>query len=252
MCARYLRRRPHRIRLLKEIGRRKRAQESANTRGRQKRSVPMASTWATNEATPTSTLHDEHAPVEELAIAQKSAPSSVPQKKQVLEAASPHPTKEKDDASKKALETGQPDKEIVTDSSSTSTACTPYEEVGSHAQNLSPLARGCTTTPRAVGENFHPSTDRTEGKEGEVTSIGAQLESRAEGAPLVKKSDASAERNFMTPRVKGTLQMSGVRAGNVKIGLGGNDPFLQVKTCDQLRRTNAVAGKGENSREIFP
>lgn len=245
--------RPHRIRLLKEIKRRKRAQESVNAGVRPKRSEAMASTRATNEITTTSTLHDGRAPVEEMATEQKSAPSQ-PRENQTLEAASPHPAKEKKDASKQEVETGQPDK--VTDSSSTSTACTPYDEVGSHAQELSPLAGDYATTPRAVGDIFHPrSTGRNDAKGGEAPSsaqVSEPSERRRQGAPFVRSSDESAERGFKTPGVKGTLQISGVRAGNIKIALGGSDPFLQVKTCDQLRRTNAVAGKGEKSREMCP
>lgn len=204
----------------------------------------MAATWATNEVTPASTLHDRRIPVEELATAQISTPSE-PQGKQTLKATSPRPVKEDIDAPKQELEAGRADK--ATDSSSTSTACTPYEE---EAQELSPRVRDCATTPRAVGDNVHlRSTDRNEAKGGEAPSsvqTSEPLEGRGAGAPFVQRSDLSAERSFKTPGVKGTLQMSGVRAGNMTIALGGNDPFLQVKTCDQLRRTNVVAGKGEH------
>lgn len=254
-CAQYLRHRPHRIRLLKEIRRRKRAREFANTGGRQKRGDAMANTRATNEATTFSTVHDEHAPAEEIATAQKSAPSA-PQTNQTLETASPHHAKEKHHASKQELEAGQADR--VTDSSSTSTACTPYEKVGSHARELSPLASECAATPLAVGDNVYPcTTDRNLGTEGEAppsmrVEVSESLESREEGGRFVQRSDASAERRFKTSGMRGTLQMSGVRAGNINIALGGHDPFLQVKTCDQLRRTNAVAGKGENRREDVP
>lgn len=54
-----------------------------------------------------------------------------------------------------------------------------------------------------------------------------------------------AERGHATPRMKGTLQVSGVKAGNVRVALGSKDRFVRVKTCDQLRRTGSVQDKGE-------
>lgn len=58
-------------------------------------------------------------------------------------------------------------------------------------------------------------------------------------------SGATAERAATTPRLKGTLQVSGVRTDGVKMALGGSDPFLRVSVCNQLGRTKAVAREGE-------
>lgn len=249
VCARYTRPRPHRLRLLKEIRRRKKARESVQTGPHHKRIDSTAKAHWANEVTTASALHDGRAPVEELAKAQKLALSE-PQKTQTPEAASLHSARENDDASKEKLEADHVDK--VTDSSSTSTACTPYEELGSHAQERSPLACDGVTTPRAVGDNPR-SSGRNLRKEEAPPPMTAQVldpfDNSGEGEHFVQRSDASAERSLKTPGVKGTLQMSAVRAGNIKIALGSSDPFLQVKTCDQLRRTNGVAGKGENGRK---
>lgn len=252
ICTRYLCHRPHRIRLLKEIRRRKSARESAKTKGRRKRSDTIAGTRAGDEVTTSSTLHDGRTPVEELTIAQKPVSSmpatSMPPETPTLEASPLHTAREKGDASKQILENGQPDK--GTDSSSTSTACTPYEDSGTHAPERSPLARDCAVTPPAVGDNFQsPSIQRNDGRGREAPPTSLRilepLQSRGGGVSSIQESDALAGGSATTTGVKGTLQVSGVRAGDMRIALGGNDPFLQVKTCDQLRRTNAVTGKGE-------
>lgn len=72
--------------------------------------------------------------------------------------------------------------------------------------------------------------------------------SASAGRTLDVRSGSSAEpaeRGHITPRMKGTLQVSGVKAGNVRVALGGKDRFVRVKTCDQLRRTGSVQDKGE-------
>lgn len=47
------------------------------------------------------------------------------------------------------------------------------------------------------------------------------------------------------PRLKGTLHVSGVSAGDVKIAPGTTGTLLRIKTCDQQRQTEAVECKGE-------
>lgn len=222
----------------------------------------MASTQASSEALATSTFHHERSPPERLTVSEKSAHSAVERNQTPAEACSSHPPKDKKDPSKQTR--NNPGGEAA-DSSSTSTACTPYEEVFSPAATFSPPARDDAGTPRTAGEDDIPSPiGRNDGEEGgpPATEVKASEPSennegespveRGSGlAPFLPKSTASAEGKATTPGVKGTLQMSGVRAGGMKIALGDNEPFLRVKTCDQLRRTNAVAGQGGQSRERF-
>lgn len=222
----------------------------------------MANARASREALATSTFHHEQSPQEPLATPEKSAHSALERNETPPEACASYPSKDKKDPSKQA---GDGQGGEAADSSSTSTACTPYEEVLSPAARVSPPARDRAGTPSTPGEDdIPPPTDRNDGEEGgpPVTEVKAsepsennERESSAEVGsgltPFLPKSDAFAEGKATTPGLKGTLQMWGVRAGGMKIALGDNEPFLQVKACDQLRRTNAVAGKGGQSRERF-
>lgn len=268
--------RPHRIRLLKEIERRKRGRDSATTGVGGKRVATVTGTWVTNDITTNSPVHEDCSPPENLEVPERLAPLA-PAHSKKPETAATHATEDKKQPSGLVSEIDQ--NEEVADSSSTSTACTPYEQVASPHVELAPLAPDCTTTPREGGDSLHPSS--AESDSGEVEgplSIGAKAsqpseangvdssahlpreeyplsgretasskhENHREGlAPLVQKSEASVGRLVTTPTLKGTLEMSGVRAASTTIALVGNEPFLQVKTCDQLRRTNVVAGKGD-------
>ena len=227
----------------------------------------MAGTLTSKEVVDTSTLHHERSPPESLATPGKpahSAPSAIsaPGQNQTPGASSCHPSEDKKDLSQQT-HSDQPGQ--VADSSSTSTACTPYEEVGSPAAMLSPLVRDRAGTPRATGEDaVSPPTRRNYGEAGEPPAIDVKVseplgDSKRESsgkvesglAPFLPTSSASSATKATTPGVKGTLQMSGVRAGDMKIALGDNEPFLRVKACDQLRRTNAVAGKGGKVVKVF-
>lgn len=285
MHARYPFNRPHRIRLLKEIERRKKPRVSANTGGREKRRTTMTGKLATTEMTTNSPVHQEFCPSGKLETPERVAPAAPAQNKK-LENAS-HPTEENDKNSGLGSEIGQTDEVAeleVAELSSTSTACTPYEKVASSAEKLAPLAQDCVATPREGGDSLHSSPAEESDREVKVpkppeyNEMGSSAHLRREGhplpgreaastelksqthvvstgdnvsAPFIRKSNASVGRNAATPSLKGTLQMSGVRAGNMKIAFGGDDPFLQVKTCDQLRRTNAVAGKGDYTAKYF-
>lgn len=284
MASRYLLHRPHRIRLLKEIKRRKKTRGSDITGEREKRGTTVTGTWATNEKIGNSRVHQAYSPTENLDIPERFAPSA-PGQKSKPEDVPNHPTKEKRKKTGQVSEIDQTDE--VADSSSTSTACTPYEELASPAMELTPLALGCAATPREGGDSLHPlPSERNNGEaEGSLSTgmkvsepskgigvgnfahlqQGQQLSSRetataeyksrtrlastdGEGLThVVQKSDASGGRSAAIPSLKGTLQMSGVKTGNMKIALPGNEPFLQVKACDQLRRTNAVEGKGDST-----
>lgn len=268
--------RPHRIRLLKEIERRKGERNSVVSRGRQKRAATVTGTWVTNDITINSPVHEECSPPENLEKPERLAPSA-PAQYNKPEDAPAHATKDNEQPSGAVSEIGQTDE--VAESSSTSTACTPYEQVVSPHTDLAPLARDCTATPREGGDSLQPSpAERNSGEvEGSLT-IGVKVSEPSEGdeegnsahlrgeghplwgretaraehkshgeclAPFAQKSDASVTRLVTTPSLQGTLQMSGVRAASTKIALVGHEPFLQVKTCDQLHRTNVVAGKGD-------
>eukprot|EP00903_Cladosiphon_okamuranus_P012325 g11556.t1 len=104
-------------------------------------------------------VHDEQVPDEKIAAAKNLTPPapSAPQRNKNLEAVSLHHAKKENDPSKQELKAGHVDR--VTDSSSTSTACTPYEEEDSQAQERSPLASEYAATPRAVDANFHPRAE---------------------------------------------------------------------------------------------
>lgn len=202
-----------------------------------------------------------------------------------MEAVSTSHTKGKTDALHDVPPTA-PTNEVV-DSSSTSTACTPYEDAVPSTVDSAPIGPDCASTPRAAGNNTRPSTANMGDGEREVSpsalvemSEPLQLKERDDSAGVdgdghpsargeivsrqhqaedsdmppgggglvdfVRFPDASAAaRDGKTPGLKGTLQMSGVRAGGMKLANGDNDPFLQVKACDQLRRTNVVTGTGE-------
>lgn len=64
--------------------------------------------------------------------------------------------------------------------------------------------------------------------------------------PVVPVSHVAAERRKSTlgkPKLKGTLHVSCVRAGGEKVAVGGRDPFLRVRTCNQLRQTDTLKGE---------
>lgn len=174
----------------------------------------------------------------------------------------------------------------VADSSSTSTARTTYNDTVPNAEHLAPSARMLTSTQATAGDKSYPSPKSgKKEEEEESTDVEASEaangggggsyiqvgEASAENSfaeenimkegqiqrtnvppsgalvvPLAVPPGAAADRSVTAPRLKGTLQVSGVRTGNVRIAaLGGNDPFLRVRTCDQLRRTDAIKDKGE-------
>jgi len=263
LAPQYLDRRPHRIRLLKEIERRKGLRDRVSVGRRERLCNTMASTRAFSEALATPTFQNERSPPESLATPEKSAHSALERNQKPPEACYSHPPNDKKAPSKQARNDQGNE---AADSSSTSTACTPYEEVVSPAATLSPPVRDRARTLRTAGEDdTPPPTGRNDGEEGgppatevkasdpsENNERGKSAESGSGLASFVPKSNASAEGRDMAPGVRGTLQMSGVRAGDMKIALGDNKPFLQVKACDQLRRTNAVAGKGGQSRDRSP
>lgn len=208
-----------------------------------------------------------------------------------MEAVSTSQNKKKNDALHD-VPPSAPTNEVV-DSSSTSTACTPYEDAVPLTLDSAPIDPDCASTPRAAGNNTGPSSANTGDGEREVSPstlmeipersqlkerdgsagvdgdghpsargeiVSRQHQAQESGMPpgggglvdFVRFPDASAAaRGGKTPGLKGTLQMSGVRAGGMKLALGDNDPFLQVKACDQLRRTNVVTGTGEKAIFMF-
>ncbi|CAM9310736.1 unnamed protein product, partial [Ectocarpus sp. 13 AM-2016] len=271
--------RPHRLRLLKEIARRKGTKDSISSRGREKR---RRSTVVDESATDGVVTTNSTAQQERDGCPEKAIPALELQ--QPMEAVSTSQTKGKTEEFHGVPPTA-PTNEVV-DSSSTSTACTPYEDAVPSTVDSAPIGPDCTSTPRAAGKNTRPSTANMGDGEREVSPSALvemsellQLKGRDDSAgvdgdgypsarvEVVRRQhqeedadmppggrglvdfvgfpDASAAaRGGKTPGLKGTLQMSGVRAGGMKLAIGENDPFLQVRACDQLRRTNVVTGTG--------
>lgn len=263
--------RPHRTRLLKEIAIRKGKRDGSETGRRETPSHTAGDKWATNEITTTSTAHGRHDSPETLVNLDKSAPST-PEQTSTPKAMHGVSAKVEAIASKKAPDTGRTNE--VTDSTSTSTACTFYEPVVPPTMEPTSLAQDCVSTARVEGDNLDGSCRGRDAGEGTgdlpmggkvagSRRIGGDIPSRAGRAgfqaqasdefhgigtmtPFAQTHGESTKQSWTTPRLKGTLQMCGVRTADVKLALVGRDPFLQVKACDQLRRINVTAGAGEN------
>lgn len=163
----------------------------------------------------------------------------------------------------------------IDEPSSDATACTPYNNVAKHTHRPGSACRVSTSTQASASPRLHlspegkragheisESVDQGEGgnrvrlPERDVSrsfpeaNEGFDAQPRqlpgADAAliPLVTLLPATFER-CSVPRLKGTLQVSSVRAGDVSIALGGSDPFVRVRTCDQLQRADLLTHKGD-------
>lgn len=77
------------------------------------------------------------------------------------------------------------------------------------------------------------------------TSMLKGLPGKISSTPITASPDAAAEKTTNKPRLRGPLQVSGARFGDVRELLGGSKPFLRIRALDELRRNAGLEVKGE-------